>query len=151
MEGAIIREHDQLPQWHGLFRAAIAARRHAYAPYSKLLVGAAVSAGSGRYFGGANYESASFGLSICAERAAILAAQGVDAVPLLDALAIAAEDPTGGFVRPGDWIAPCGACRQWIFEASKRVGRNIIVMCGTPDFSRVWVTSARELLPGGFG
>lgn len=136
-------------KWEPLFEAALAARAKAYAPYSSFMVGAAIETESGAIFSGANYESASYGLTLCAERAAICAAQSAEAVPAITTIAICAKPADGG--DPEDEIVrPCGACRQWIFEASKRAGRDIRVLCGNTDFSKVIVTSADQLLPDGF-
>jgi cytidine deaminase len=90
-----------------LVAAACAVRRHSYSPYSGFRVGAALRDDQGRIHTGTNVENASFGLSICAERAAVCAAvaAGADAVT---AIAICADgaDPT----------PPCGACRQVLLE-----------------------------------
>ena len=81
------------------------ARRHAYAPYSGYAVGAAVATGSGKIYTGANVENASSGLTVCAERVAILkAVTGGDR----DLVAVA--------VVTADGATPCGACRQVLRE-----------------------------------
>jgi cytidine deaminase len=86
-----------------LYERAVAIARRAYAPYSNYLVGAAVRASDGRIFEGVNVENASYPLGICAERAALARAVGEGCVPGdLDEIAITA--------------APCGGCRQWIYE-----------------------------------
>jgi cytidine deaminase len=90
-----------------LQRAREAAQR-AYAPYSKFRVGAAVIDAEGGVHLGCNVESASYGLSICAERNAIFAAVGAGAPRLFTALAVSCVDAPGA--------TPCGACRQVIFE-----------------------------------
>ncbi|HET8678521.1 MAG TPA: cytidine deaminase [bacterium] len=89
-----------------LVRAARGARRHAYAPYSRFPVGAAVLTTSGAIVAGCNVENASYGLSICAERAAIhrAVAQGHRR---LRAVAVAAGQ---------SGAMPCGACRQVMQE-----------------------------------
>lgn len=87
--------------------AARAVRMHAYAPASRFLVGAAVLASDGRVFTGCNVENASYGLTICAERAAVCAAVAAG-VRTLVATAIATD-----LVEPA---SPCGACRQVLAE-----------------------------------
>lgn len=93
----------------GLIKAAWQARDAAYAPYSKFSVGAAVLTKSGTIFKGCNVENISFGLTICAERAAAVAAiQAGERV--FQAIAIAAKTRTP--------IVPCGGCRQFLAEFS---------------------------------
>jgi cytidine deaminase len=95
-------------QMDDLFRAARKAADFAYAPYSKFRVGAALLAEDGTVFTGCNVENRSFGLSICAERNAVIhgVAQGRQA---FTALAIATPDSPGP-------VGPCGACRQVLSE-----------------------------------
>jgi cytidine deaminase len=87
--------------------AAWAARDRAYAPYSRYSVGAAVLGDNGRVYAGANVENASYGVSVCAERAAAIAAV-LDGCRTLRAVAVVtASSPPA---------APCGACRQTLAE-----------------------------------
>jgi cytidine deaminase len=96
---------EQLEQ---LFTQARAAAESAYAPYSKFRVGAALLAADGRVFTGCNVENRSFGLSICAERGAVMKAVS-DGGRRFTALAISTPDsPTP--------VGPCGACRQVLSE-----------------------------------
>ena len=95
-----------------LLKAARAASRSAYCPYSKFHVGAAVRAG-GRIFTGANVENASYGLTICAERTATFAAVLAGA-SRIEAVAISCADIPEG-VDPS-LAMPCGACRQVLAE-----------------------------------
>ena len=90
-----------------LIDAAQEARKRAHAPFSKFLVGCALEAADGRIVTGCNCESASYGLTVCAERVAIFKAlsEGVKRAVRVAVVADTAE-PT----------PPCGACRQWLWE-----------------------------------
>ncbi len=105
-----------------LLAAAAGAMGNAHAPYSKFRVGAAVRASDGRIFAGCNVENASYGLTICAERAAIFAAVAAGA-KRIGAIAIVASGPQSPF--------PCGACRQVLAEFA------------SPD-TPVWIRPARR-------
>ena len=87
---------------------AVAVRAHA--PYSRFRVGAAVRDAAGATFAGCNVESASYGLSMCAERAAIFAAIAAGARRPLEAMALVCLDADAGSCMP------CGACRQIMAE-----------------------------------
>ena len=91
-----------------LFTLALEAATHSYSPYSRFRVGAALLCEDGTVVTGTNVENRSFGLTICAERAAIVAAIS-NGTTLFSAIAIATPDsriPVG----------PCGACRQVLSE-----------------------------------
>ena len=116
---------------------ARAAARHAYAPYSRFSVAAAVLTDEGTIHTGVNVENASYGLSMCAERCAIFAAIGSGARGVV---AIALYTPTA-LPTP-----PCGACRQVIAE----FGADTIVLCCCDD-AATRRFHMHELLPEAFG
>ncbi|MBI1798160.1 MAG: cytidine deaminase [Candidatus Eisenbacteria bacterium] len=93
-------------------REAARARSRAHAPYSRFPVGAALLARSGRVIQGCNVENASYGLGVCAERAAIFRALSEGE---RDFVAIAV---TG---KPGRGAPPCGACRQVLHEFAPKL------------------------------
>ncbi|HQR67120.1 MAG TPA: cytidine deaminase [Thermoanaerobaculia bacterium] len=119
-----------------LVAAATRARRHAAAPYSKFRVGAALLAEDGRVFTGCNVESASYGLTVCAERTAVFKALS-EGVRRFRAVAVvtAAKEPT----------APCGACRQVLWDQC----RDIEVVMQTTG-GRCQESRLRDLLPHPF-
>lgn len=105
--------------WRALVREAQAVRGNAYAPYSKYQVGAALLGESGRVYLGCNVENASYGVTICAERSAIV--QMIAAGERrMKALALVTEGP-----EPG---TPCGLCRQTLSE----FGRDLPIALAVP-------------------
>ncbi|MDQ3699415.1 MAG: cytidine deaminase [Chloroflexota bacterium] len=127
-------DHDEAERAQ-LIAAATQARARAYAPYSRFAVGAAVRA-EGRVYAGCNVENASYGLTICAERAAVFAAVAAGA-RRIDAIAIVTDTP--------DPTAPCGACRQVLRE----FGPDIRVASATVH-GQVIVRTLSDLLPHAF-
>ena len=121
-----------------LMREAAKARRRAVAPYSQFKVGAALLTRSGEIITGVNVESASYGLTCCAERVALFNALTAGKRDFV-AVAVVARAPGGPM--------PCGACRQLLAEYAPH--------------AKVWVAdtralhapkefSVKELLPGAF-
>lgn len=133
-----------------LLKAAKRARRRAYAPYSKFKVGAAILTEDGKKITGANYESAAYGDSICAERAALTRAnsQGYGNKCIAIAVVVA-----GNKDSPHQPSAPCGSCRQLILEAAQRsrIGKDFKIIMGTVPLDGVEVSNIGKLLPHAFG
>lgn len=134
-----------------LVAAARTAARNAYAPYSKFGVGAAVLLTDGSVVTGANFENASYGLSLCAETVALATvnAQG----RLGDVVAIGViGGPIGPNGPEGDKpVSPCGRCRQVMNEAAQVGDRDFPVYCGAAEGDAVATSTVSELLPGAFG
>ena len=124
-------------QLRKLKSAAQTAAGRAYAPYSKFRVGAAVLTGSGKIFAGCNVENASYGLCNCAERTAIFSAVAAGERKLK---CVVVYTPTKNAT------APCGACRQVIFEFGPTI--RVISVCDGRDQID---GSIRSLLPAAFG
>ena len=119
-----------------LVTAARAAQARAYAPYSNFRVGAALETESGDVYVGCNVENASYGLTICAERAAVCAALAGGAQRFRRAVVVSDADPPA---------APCGACRQVLAE----FGAELRVDAVGPRRTASWTIA--ELLPAAFG
>src|SRR3954463_8361838 len=119
-----------------VIRAAIDVRQRAYAKYSNFLVGAAVLAADGKIYTGCNVENSSYGLTICAERAAVFHAIAAGQRQF-QLLAIATAG--GG--------TPCGACRQVIAEFAPELP-ILIIDVHQPD--KIVELNLRDLLPQAF-
>ncbi len=128
---------DRTINQNELVTRAAEARLQAYAPYSRYLVGAALLAKSGRIYTGCNVENASYGLSICAERTAVVKAISEGEKEFL---AIAVVTENGG--------SPCGACRQVLWEFSSPE-TPIIIADSVGTIRGVYPMG--ELLAEGFG
>lgn len=135
-----------------LIAAAREAARHAHAPYSRFAVGAAVLLSDGSVVTGANFENASYGLSLCAETVAIAtcSAQG----RLADVVAvgvIGGAMDTQGRATGSDPVRPCGRCRQVLNEAAQMGRRDLAVHCAGAEGDAVASYRLSELLPDAFG
>ena len=156
-------------QYNVLIEQAIEARMRAYAPYSHYLVGAALQCADGTVFQGCNIENASYGATICAERAALFAAVAQGKRDF-DALALVSgpEEPAsvrspaegnGEKMQPRKavagseeallpWPSPCGICRQALREFVNPKEFKIILARSGEVYR---VMTLEELLPESFG
>jgi len=134
--------------WDKLEQAALAVRKKAHAPYSNYQVGAALLTASGQIFAGCNVENASYGLSICAERGAIvqMIAAG-ERKPIAIAVVTQGASKLGPDVTSPPIGAPCGMCRQTLAEFALDLPIRLMV-AGQPEMTRM--TSLARLLPEAF-
>lgn len=119
-----------------LVRAARQARMRAFAPFSRFKVGAAVETRAGRIYTGCNIESATYGLTLCAERVAIFAAVAAGERKFRR-IAVVADT--------GRLTPPCGACRQVIWELC---GNSEVILANLRG--KAQVVRSRDLLPRPF-
>ncbi len=122
-----------------LINAARQVRQNAYAPYSGYKVGAALRADDGRIFTGCNVENTSYGLTICAERAAVCAAVAAGARAFT---AVAVVTDSGG--------TPCGACLQVLAEFAPPTPGTMAVYLSDESAGQVRETTLAALLPDAF-
>ena len=123
-----------------LVAAARGARERSYAPYSGFRVGAALLTAQGDVVTAANVENASYGLAICAERSAVVAAVAAGSRSF-QAIAVAGNGP--------DPVTPCGACRQVLREFPR--GVDLEVLCAGEAGDALLTTTLGDLLPESFG
>jgi cytidine deaminase len=130
-------------QIHELIDLAFDARRNAYVPYSNYYVGAALLTKSGKIFKGCNVESCSYTPTTCAERVAVLKAVSEGE---REFIAIAVVGGMGLDDAPKEQGAPCGVCRQLIYE----FGSDTLII-GAKSKEDYYVMPISDLLPKGFG
>jgi cytidine deaminase len=119
-----------------LIEAAITAREKAYVPYSHFPVGAALLTASGAIYTGCNIEIASFGATVCGERTAAF-----------KAVSEGERDFRAVVVATSNGVAPCGICRQVLYE----FGPDMIVIMADTSGQVAWEGPLNDLLPFGFG
>ena len=124
-----------------LIQMAFEGMKNAYAPYSNFQVGAALLADSGKIYTGCNIESCSYSPTNCAERTALFKAVSEGERRFL-AIAIVSS---GG--ADGDYTAPCGVCRQMLYEFCG-ADMPVIMAKSIDDYKEL---TLGQLLPMGFG
>ena len=120
-----------------LLDAARETLARSYAVYSRIRVGAALLTEKGQVFSGANVENASYGLSLCAERAAVAGAVAAEGPGMRIRAIAVVSDQSGPF-------SPCGACRQMIFEFGPQA---LVIFPGAEGLIEAPIV---ELLPHAF-
>lgn len=120
---------------------------HAYAPYSKFQVGAAVLMADGVVITGSNQENAAYPSGMCAERVALYAALAQYPEAIITKMAVVARRKGGKEAVPA---TPCGACRQVMLEIEIKQERPLEVIMQSQDHKWVKAPSAHALLPFSF-
>jgi len=120
-----------------VMQVARQAQHHSYSPYSRFKVGAAVEAEDGYIFAGTNIENASYGLTICAERVAAFNLVMSRRRKIKQVVVVTDEEQI---------TAPCGACRQVLWEFGDK---DTVVIGVNHQTSKQWTLG--ELLPHAFG
>lgn len=130
-----------------LLSKAVEALDDAYAPYSNFRVGAAVLTANGTISKGSNMENAAYPMCLCAERAAIAAASSQSPNNPIIAIAITVKHAQKTIAAPA---APCGSCRQVLFEVENRFGQPIKIILRGQMGPIYMFDSAKEMLPLSF-
>ena len=143
-----LKLEDLKPKDQELLKKAKEALDYAYNPYSDFSVGAAVLLLNGEIFSGANRENASFGVVTCAERVAISVAfsLGIKEITTIAVIARGAN-----YQNTTNITAPCGICRQEIFEFAQVFERNIEIIMSNTEMTKITIATISELLPLAFG
>lgn len=125
-----------------LIKLAIEAKQNAHVPYSHFKVGAALLTKSGKIYQGANMECSSYGMTVCAERVALVKAL-YDGEKEFEKIAV-----VGGVEDELTYTTPCGACRQ--FLADFGVGLEVIMGYMEENELKEKVFKLKDLLPESF-
>lgn len=130
-----------------LMLAAFEAKKNAYAPYSKFLVGAALLLENGVIVSGNNQENAAYPSGICAERVAVWKASSEYPDVKIKSLAITASSSSQLTKEP---VAPCGGCRQTLLEYEQKQNSKVEVYFMGEVGKIVKTHSLTDLLPMAF-
>ena len=136
---------DDVPEeYKNLMKEAREALKGSYAPYSNFNVGAALLLNNGKIIHGSNQENASYPIGFCAERTALSAAASIAPKEKIKSIAITCSCAHNPVTEPG---APCGICRQTIFEAECKHKQDIeVILMGETGEMYVF-KSIKDLLP----
>jgi cytidine deaminase len=126
---------------------AAKAMETSYNPYSNFYVGAALLSQNGQVITGSKVENAAYGSTICAEMSAISRANAMG-IRTFEKIAIIAR---GEEFDTTDVTAPCGSCRQMLYEFAQISGRNLEIIMSTTKRDKIVIASIEELLPSAFG
>jgi cytidine deaminase len=134
-----------------LVEQARAAALRAYAPYSGFSVGCAVESVDGEVAVGANMENACYRLGVCAEIAALTAAQHAFGLDRIARVVVSGGRVEHGALAGEMVVTSCGGCRQSLLEAAQLSGRDLEIVSANGDGTQTDVRTINALLPLGFG
>lgn len=120
---------------------------NSYAPYSLFHVGAALIAADGTIITGTNVENASYSQTVCAELAAVLRANAMG-IRKFKGIAVIGR---GEKFDTTEVTAPCGSCRQVLYEIAQISDCDLEVILSTTKKDKIVLTSIKEIFPLGFG
>lgn len=136
--------HEVPEKYQHLMEEAKKAKEGSYAPYSNFNVGAALLLNNGKIIHGSNQENASYPIGFCAERTALSAAASLASHEKISAIAITCSSIKNPVTKPA---APCGICRQTIFEAECKHHQNIEIILMGESGEIFHFKSIKDLLP----
>jgi cytidine deaminase len=130
-----------------LLRVAVMILDRAHCPYSNFAVGAALSTPDEKIFEGVNIENSAYGSTICAERSAVCHAVSRGEQEFVDLALVVRKN---GYSTP-EVAAPCGSCRQYLWEFASLFGHDLRITLATLNFEKIAVVQLSTLLPNAFG
>ena len=130
-----------------LLKKAETVMKNAYNPMSHYFVGAAILTKKNNIYVGTFAENSSMGGTICAERAAVLAANSCGERVFKTIAVIGAHEEFAS----KEPVTPCGMCRQVISDFAQIGGKDIEIICANTKKNKIYLTSIKELLPVAFG
>lgn len=139
---------DELPaDQRELLEHARATMEHAYAPYSKFRVGAAVRLANGAIVVGSNQENAAYPSGLCAERVAVFAASAQHPGIAIKQIAVTAASERFSLGQP---VSPCGACRQVLKEYEDRDRTPMVILLASQEKAVYRLENVEQILPLSF-
>lgn len=139
----IVKYKNLKPKEKKLLLSAERALKHAYNPYSKSYVGAAVLTNNNAIISAASMANASSTVNLCAERCAIASANS-HGHRHITMMALIARSDIHDFVEP---ITPCGVCRQFLYEIDMITEGDLIIICSNTKKTKIYRLTLEELLP----
>lgn len=144
----VFSSREELPEeLFNLLKQAEDSAKHAYAPYSKFKVGAAILLNNGKIVMGNNQENAVYPSGLCAERTAAFAASAQYPEIPFHVIAITAIHPSTPLNKP---VPPCGSCRQVLYEYERKFMQPISLLLAGETGEVYFIKSVSELLPCSF-